>query len=173
MNNKGDFQSLLYIVIMIFVIGFIFIFVNRLNNQFSLTTEGIFNSTAEFQNSSAISAMEKIRTVDNSAWDYAFLAIYIGSIAALCVTAYSTRISAVFFWVYGLLSLGILAVGVMLSNAWQATAENVEMASTVARFPITNFILGSYAPLAVTVIIVIVMILLFGKTPDNNGGAYP
>lgn len=168
MNKKGDFQSLLYIVIMIFIVGFIFIFVNRLNNELSTTTERIFNNSADFQNSSAITSIQKIRQVDNAAWDYGFLAIYIGSIAALCITAYSTKISPVFFWVYGLMSLAILGVGVMLSNAWQATVENPEMVETVARYPITNFLLGSYAPLAVTVMIVIVMILLFGKTPDGG-----
>ena len=169
MNRKGDFQSLLYLVIMIFVIGFIFIFVNRLNNQFSVATESIFNSSDQFQNSSAIASLQKIRAVDNSIWDYAFLALYIGSIAALAVSAFSTRVSAVFYWVYGLLSLGILAVGVMLSNAWQAAVENPQMTETIARFPITNFLLGSYAPLAVTAMIVITMIILFGKTPDQGG----
>ncbi len=169
MNNKGDFESLLYVVILIFVIGFIFVFVNRLNHEFSITTEGIFNSSTEFQNSSAITSIQKIRTVDDSAWDYGFLAIYIGSIAALCVTAYSTKISPVFYWVYGLLSLGILAVGVMLSNSWQAMAETSMMSETITRYPITNFLLGSYAPLAVTAMIIITMILLFGKTPESRG----
>lgn len=169
MNKKGDFESMLYMVIMIFIIGFIFIFVNKLNNQMSVEMEGVLNSSSSLMNSSAIDVVKEIRSVENNAWDYGFLALYIGTLAALCVTAYSTRISPVFFWVYGLLSLGILAVGVMLSNTWQEAAASSQMAETITRFPITNFLLGSYAPLAVTVMIIIVMILLFGKTPEAKG----
>lgn len=169
MNKKGDFESLLYLVIMIFVLGFIFIFTNTLNSKLSIAEESIFNSSTDFQNSSAIPALQKIRTVDNYAWDYGFLALYIGSIAALAVSAYSTRISTIFYWVYGLLSLGVLAVGVMLSNTWQATVDNPQMTEAVSHFPITNFLLGTYAPIAVTAMIMVVMILLFGKTPEQGG----
>lgn len=171
-NKKGDFESMIYVVILIFIIGFIFIFVNRLNHQFSITTESIFNSSDQLKNSSAIPALQKIRNTEDNAWDYGFLAIYIGCILSLGVSAYSTRIHPIFYIIYGVLGLFVLVVGVMLSNAWQSAAENPEMTETITRFPITNFLLGSYAPLAITFMLVVFMVLLFGKTPDSEKEAF-
>lgn len=168
MNTKGDIPSLIYLVIVIFLIGFVFIFGNTLTHKLTTQMEASYNSTAATQNSSAITALQKIRTTDDYIWDWAFLAIYIGSIAALAVSAYSTRISPIFYWFYGIMGLGVLLLGVMLSNTWQTAVSNPVFADSIGRFPITNFLLGTYAPLAVTAMIVITMILLFAKTPEGG-----
>lgn len=167
MNKKGDIASLIYLVIVLFLIGFVFIFGNTLTHKLTTQMEATFNSSTAFNESSAIPALQKIRTTDDLIWDWAFLALYVGSIAGLAVSAFSTRISVIFYWFYGIMSLGVLLIGVMLSNAWQAAVATDVLSESVTRFPITNFLLGSYAPLAVTAMIMITMILLFGKTPDG------
>jgi hypothetical protein len=168
-NKRGDIPSLIYLVIIIGLIGFVFIFVNKLNHGLLTQEESILNSSIEFQNSSAITAIQSIRGVDDVAWDYAFLALYIGSICALGISAYSTRISPIFYWFYFIMSLGVLIIAVMMSNLWQAAVATDALSDSVSRFPITNFLLGSYYPIAVLVMIIITMILLFGKTPDGKG----
>lgn len=168
MNTKGDIPSLIYLVIVIFLIGFVFIFGNTLTHKLTTQMEATYNSTAATQNSSAIAALQKIRATDDVIWDWAFLAIYIGAIAALGVSAYSTRISPIFYWFYGLLSLGVLLIGVMLSNTWQAAVATGVLSESAVRFPITNFLLGTYAPIAVLAMIAITMILLFAKTPEGG-----
>ena len=168
-NKRGDIPSLIYLVITLFLIGFVFIFGNTLTHKLTTQMEVQLNTSTQFQNSTAISALQKIRTTDDYIWDYGFLAIYIGSIAALGISAYATRISAIFFWFYALMGIIVLMIGVMLANAWQTGVATSALSDSVARFPITNFLLGSYAPIAVTAIIVITMILLFAKTPDSGG----
>ena len=171
-NKKGDFASLLYVVILLFIIGMIFLFTNKLTHEISVKQEEIFNSSVEYQNSSAITALQTIRDTNDTAYDYGFLAIYIGCIASLGVTAFMTRIHPIFYIFYVLLGIFVLATGVLLSNAYQAVAETSTMADAAARFPIMNFMLGSYAPLVITVVIILFMVLLFGKTPDTTRGAY-
>lgn len=168
-SKRGDIPSLIYIVVILGVIAFVFIFTSKLSHQLNTQMEIALNSSPEFENSSAIPAIQTIRDVNDWAYDYAFLALYIGSLIALGLTAYSTRISPVFYWVYALMSLAVLAVGVLISNTWQAATETEMLSDTVARFPITDFLLGSYYPLAVTALILITMILLFGKTPETGG----
>ena len=168
-NKRGDIPSLIYLVITIFLIGFVFIFGNTLTHKLTTQMETQLNTSSEFVNSTAITTLQKIRTTDDYIWDYGFLAIYIGSVAALAISAYATRISAIFYWFYAIMSVIVLILGVMLSNAWQTGVATNVLSESVARFPITNFLLGSYAPIAVTAIIVITMVLLFAKTPDSGG----
>lgn len=168
-NKKGDIESLIYVVVILFAIGFILIFVNTLNHKISVATENIFTNSSSMQNSSAIESIQKIRSVDDMAWDYAFLAIYIAVILGLGMTAYATRINIAFFWIYIIMSLVVLMLGVSLSNAWQTAVQNEQLTETVARFPITNFLLGSYAPIAVTGLILVTALLLFAKPQDSAG----
>ena len=102
-------------------------------------------------------------------WDYAFLGIFMGCMIAIGVSAYAVRISPIFYWVYGLMSLFVLAMGVLLSNAWQELAAEPEFAVTLTRFTIMNTMLGSWFPTIVTAIIILFMIVLFGKSPGQEG----
>lgn len=169
-NRKGDIASLIYVVTILFAIGFILVFVNTLNHKLSVATENIFNQSETLQNSSAIPAIQKIRAVDDVAWDYAFLGIYVAIMLGLGMTSYATRINIAFFWVYIIMSLVVLMLGIMLSNAWQTAATNEQLSESVARFPITNFFLGSYAPTAITALILVTALLLFAKPPESIGG---
>ena len=56
--------------------------------------------------------------------------------------SFATRINIAFFWLMIIIDIPLLVVGVVLSNIWQEVAANPEMTTTVARFPITNALLG-------------------------------
>ena len=169
-NKRGDIASILFIVIFLVFIGFVFIMVNNLNHRLLTQMETTLENSEQFQNSTAIETTAEIRSKDDRVWDYAFLGIFMGCIIALGMTAYSTRVSPVFYWIYGILGLAVLLAGTLLSNLWQSMAETPEMVESIARFPITDFILGTYYPTIITAILILVMILLFGKTPDNLEG---
>ena len=68
-----------------------------------------------------------------------------------------------FYFIYGIVVLIGLFVGVALSNAWEVMVETPALAGTVARFPITDAILNNFYPIFITVVIIITMIMLFGK----------
>lgn len=167
MNKKAQFESKLLAIILIVIIGIIFLFFNRLNNElYGGLDEWLNDTAADGTNySEARDALTGITDVENSIWDYAFLAIFIGFIIQIILFSFATRINVAFFWVMILLDLPLLVLGVVLSNVWQELASNPEFATEIARFPITNMLLGTYFPIAVVIIIFISSIFLFGKRP--------
>lgn len=168
MNTKGDIPSILFAIIAIFIVGVLFFFVNHFDNQLFTEFEEYMNDSTTYNNSVAQEAVVDIRDAENSIYDYAFLIVFLGYFLALALTGYSTRISPLFFWIYGVITLVGLGLGVILSNTWQQMAGNAEFTTTLARFPITNAILGTYYPVVVTGMIAIVMALLFGKNPNEG-----
>lgn len=167
-NKRGDFESILFVVLFLFIIGVIFFFTTHFKDEIYSNFQEELN-TSEYNDTEAWNVLGEFRTSEISAWDYAFLAVFIGSMIALGLTAYAIRISPVFFWIYALMSLTILISGVIASNIWQDIASDPEFATTLTYFPITNSILGSYYPLIVVIIIITGMAVLFGKPPSQEG----
>lgn len=165
MDKRGDLTGLIFGVAMIFVFGIIVFLFSHINETLltGLNTELVEQGYTE----EPIDVSSSIINVERShIWDYSLLFIYIGLIIALIVTAFSIRVHPIFFWVYIIMSMVILVVGVILSNVWIEFAEHPEFAATIERFPITNFLLGSYAPIFVTAIMMISIVFIFGKTQD-------
>lgn len=165
-NKKAQFESKLLAIIMIFVIAVILIFFNRVNTQLYESFDNYFNKSDTYNNSLAQEANREILNVEYNIWDYVFLAIFIGIIIQIVLFSFATRISVAFFWLMVIVDLPLLMVGVMLSNIWQELASNPEFVSTIARFPITNTILGTYYPIGVAFFIFFISIILFGKRPE-------
>ena len=168
MNKKGDIVSILIAIVSIAIIGILIFFVSHTRDQLFTAFDDYFEESENYNNSEAQIALARINTVENAAWDYAFLGLAMGFFLALALTSFSTKISPIFYWIYGLISLIGLISGVILSNLWQELVANPEFATTITRFPITNALLGTYYPLFVTGLIVVSMILLFGKPPGAD-----
>lgn len=124
---------------------------------------------SDYNNTEAHLAVQDLQELEGSnMWDYAFLAIFIGVIIQMLLFSFATRINVAFFWIYAVVGVVVLIVGVMLSNVWQEIAANPEFATTITRFPITNMLLGSYYPVAVVGMLFLGMIALFGKPPGSS-----
>jgi len=171
MNKRGDIASIIYIVIFIFIAGLTMFLLNHLNQaMYGEIISHINNTESATSNyTNAANVLGKIKTKDMYMWDYAFLGLFIGSLIAIGISAYSTRISPIFFWIYGILSLIVLALGTILSTLWQNFAADPEFAVTLTHYSIMNAILGTYYPLIVTAVVVLSMIILFGKPPGQEG----
>ena len=168
MNKKGDIQSFLFVIVTLFGIGILIFFMSHILGTMYGEIDNIFQAN-EFNDTEAHQTIQEINSVEQGGvWDYAFLGIFIMYIMVLGFTAFSTRISPIFFWFYTILVMVGLFVATIVSNTWQAMASESTFAVTIARFPITNAILGTYYPTAVTVIAAIFMILLFGKPIGEN-----
>ncbi len=164
-NKKGQFESVLLAVITIFIIGIIVFFFSHMSKQIYDSLDD-YLETSEYNDTEAHRTLEKIQAVEGSnIWDWAFLAIFIGLIIQIVMFSFATRINIAFYWIMVVLDIPILIVGVVLSNVWQTLAANAEFATTILRFPITNLLLGTYYPIAVTVLIFFASIILFGKKP--------
>ena len=167
MNKKGDFASIVFAVVTIFVIGVVFLLTSQLKGEIYSSLQSNLNES--FEDTEALTALAEIKETEQVIWDYAFMGIFLGMFMVLGLTAYSVRISPVFYWIYGLMCLTVLATGVIVSNIWQKLAAAPEFAVTITQFPMTNAVLGSYYPLITTVMIMLAMIFLFGKPPGEEG----
>jgi len=165
LDKRGQFEDGLVVVISIFIIGVILLFFNRVNDQLYTSLDDYLEGNPDYNGSEAHTSNQDIHNVDNSVWDGAFLAIFIGFLIQIVIFSFATRINMAFFWILVIVDLPILIVGVMLSNVWQEFAADPEFATTILRFPMTNKILGSYYPMITAIIITIILIILFGKRP--------
>ena len=167
-NKRGDIASIIYIVMFLVIIGIIIFLVVDVNGKLFTGLEQELNNSAYNNTEAHIRAAEFRDMNMGRTWDYAFLGIFIGSIIAIALSAYAVRISPIFYWIYGVLALVVLTLGTILSNIWQALAVEEEFATTITNFPIMNSLLGTYYPMIVTAIVVIAMVVLFGKSPGGE-----
>lgn len=161
-NNKGQVQTFIFVIASIFAVAVILFFFNHLFDTIYTEFDNYLGDS-EYNDSEAHQALQTYQIATNSAWDYAFLGITIGYLLLLIITAFSTRISVVFYWIYILFSLVGFLVGILLSNTWQAISSEPVFAETLARFPITDLLLGTYFPTFMILILSIFLIVLFGK----------
>ena len=122
-NKKGaDIPSVIFIILMLFGVAFMFVAMTDISNKIFVAFGSTLNNSADFQDSVAVETLSTIEASNLRVWDYAFLAIALSSLLVLGVTAFSTSISPVFYWVYGILAMLLLALSAMISNMWQSLA---------------------------------------------------
>ena len=142
---------------------------NHLNEKV-YTSLDEYMEDSPYNQTEAHQATEDFQEIERShIWDYVFLAIFIGLMIQMLIFSFATKTNIAFFWIFILLGIVILIVGVVLSNIWQETASQSEFAETILRFPITNAILGTYYPTVIVAILFLGMIILFGKFPGQEG----
>jgi len=169
MNNKAQIQGVILAIVTLFCIGIIILFMNHMNKQVYDKFDEFMEEDAEYNNTEAHLVVQELQDVEGSRiWDYAFLAIFIGMMIQMIVLAFASRTNVLFFWIYVLLGIIILIVGVVLSNIWQEIASEPEFATTILRFPITNAILGTYYPTIICGFMFFGLIFIFGKFPGTT-----
>lgn len=162
LNKRGDIESLFFVVIFLVIVGVLIFLFSHLNSEMFTEIESQINTTHP-GTEAQIQATEFKNTNQSNVWDYAFLGIFMGGLIAIGLSAYAVRVSPAFFWIYVILGMFVLVAGVMLSNFWQGLAGDSTFSTTLTYFPITNTLLGSYFPLVVTAIIIVMMGILFAK----------
>jgi len=169
-NKRGDIPSMIYFIVTIFAAGVILLVFSLLFSNIYGGLDDYFENS-KYNDTTAHQTLEQVQGYENSSmWDYVFLAITIGYVIMLIILGFSTQINAVFYFIYGIVAMVGLFIGVALSNAWEAIAETDALSATILRFPITDAILNNFFPLFITVVIITTMILLFGKHYSGNEG---
>jgi hypothetical protein len=167
-NKRGQIQSFIFVIASIFAVAVVLFFLNHLFDSVYSELDVYFEDS-KYNNTEAHIALEDYQTSTNELWDYVFLGLTMGYILLLMLTAFSTRIHPAFYLIYIVISLIGFVVGIMLSNTWISLAEDPVFSQTLDRFPITNLLLGSYYPTFMIVILVLFLIILFGKPPGELG----
>ncbi|KKN06157.1 hypothetical protein LCGC14_1080150 [marine sediment metagenome] len=169
MNKKGQIETFIIIIVTLFIVAILLFFLNHLNEKIYTSLDDYFEDS-EFNQSEAHQTLEKFQALERTnMWDWVFLAVFIGLMIQMIVFSFASKTNIAFFWIFILVGIIILILGVMLSNIWQGIAENPEFATTILRFPITNTLLGTNFPIVIVAFLFIGMIVLFGKFPGQGG----
>ena len=164
MNNKGQLQSTVLAVFLVFAIGIVVFFFGDV--FFRLFTELNVAVTTNPAINSTLTAETTETAVDlyATAWDYVTVAVMIGILISLITTAFLTRISPAFYWIYILFGIIIVIAGSMFSVLWQTITEQSIYADAVTRYPMTDAILGNnFILIAVSLFVILAIIFIFGK----------
>lgn len=171
MNKKGsDIPSIIYAIIVIFVIGVIFLVFSNLASNIYTNLQDTLSKNPRVNYTIANETITTVQHYEQSMWDYAFLFIIIGYLIVMMILSFSTQANPYFYVIFIIMAGVGLFVGVALSNAWEAIVTTDALSSTAARFPITDSILNNFFPLFVVMIFVLSMIMLFGKRYFGSGG---
>lgn len=160
-EKKGDIESLIYVIIALFVGGVMIFFFSHFNNELYTSIEAEINET--YNHTEGFATLKELETSNSNIWDYAFILLFVGHVMALGFTAWFVRVSPIFYWIYFLMAIFVLIAGVTVSNTWQDIVADQEFTTTLARFPMTNYILGEHFMIIETAIIAFTLIILFAK----------
>lgn len=168
MNKKGQVESIILVVITIVVIGIILFFFNHVNKQLYDSFDDYFEGNENFNDTEAHTTLENIQGVEGSnIWDWAFLAAFIGLNIQIIIFSFASRQNIAFFWLFIIIGIVVLLLGVILSNIWQDLASNPEFVTTLTRFPITNALIGTYYPTVITGVFYFTLFILFARLPER------
>lgn len=171
MNKKGsDIPSIIYAIGVIFAIGIMLVVMSFLALQIYQQLNTTLNDNPRINATQANITLTEIQDFEQSMWDYFFLAIVMAYVISMVILAFTTPTNPWLFAIFVVFgSLGLF-IGVVLSNAWELFAQQNILSSTIDRFPITDLLLNNFYPLFITMILVLVMIMLFGKRFIGGSG---
>lgn len=174
MNKKGsDFPSIIFAIAIIFAVGVMLVVMSYLALQIYENLNDTLESQPDLAGGEANDTLVKVIGFERSMWDYFFVAIVAAYVLSMIFLAFVTPSNPWVFAIFTILGSIGLFVGVALSNAWEKFAEADVLSETIARFPITDMILNNFYPLLVTLVLVLVMVMLFGKRfigGESSGG---
>lgn len=132
-------RDIALITIVLFILGLIIVFVVKVNHEVNgrLLEQPSINSTSE-----AVDIVEK-QDVNTDLMDYVFLCVFIGFFFGVLVVGWIVSGHPGFSVFYFLLLIIFVFVALMFQFAWTDFTANVALVSTLARLPITNFILSN------------------------------
>lgn len=164
MNKKGtDIPSILFAIATIFIIGILFFVFSHLASEIYSSLQTTINNNPNINATYANETLTTIQNFEQSMWDYAFLFIVIGYLIVMMILAFSTQANASFYFIFVIVGLFGLFLGVVLSNAWESFTSASVFSETIARFPITDAILDNFFTLYVLAMVFLTLIMLFGK----------
>jgi len=162
-NKKGDIPSVLFVIVIIVFVGILLFILSDLTSGIFSKINNVFNLNSDLNNSIADLSLEKAQTYNNSMWDYFFLFIALGYAIFLMFLAFSVLTDIRFVFLYIIFVLFGLFIGAGLSNMWQKMVENPAFSTTLTKFPITDALLGNFYVIFIASIVLLSIILLFGK----------
>ena len=165
MNKRGDFTTIIILVAIMLGLAIGSIIFSKV---FVDITEEL-KAVPEFSNKS-VETIETAQTQAPKLLDFfvffVLIAFFIGLIIASIYIDINPAVMIVFIVA---LVIAVLLAG-QISNVFDEFATHPELTSTVSEFPMTSMILGSYFPIIILVVGMVVIVILYGKSRRQGLG---
>jgi len=162
-NKKGQVEEVPFVLVMIFIIGFLFFFGLYIMNKIS----GSIAPALEAQAPGAGNIINSVNSFANNAFNGFFLFVIVGLILALLITAFLSFIHPVFLLIFAILLVPTIIVSTTLSNAYEKISGLSEFSSVINNLRILNYIM-LHLPYFIAIIGILFLIILFAKTRQNS-----
>lgn len=166
-SKRGQFQSLMLGVLLLVGFGFVaFTFGDLIFRLFdgmdTALTNTNLNGTVQHQ------AVEEFAEFNRTAWDQITIVIMVAILLSLIFTAYLTRVSPAFYWIYIIFSIFIVMLGSMFSSFWDTMTAQDIYSTTINNYPMTDAIFGNnFVFIILSLFIILLIIFIFGKGGEN------
>jgi len=170
MNKKGDIQSIIIAIVIVFIGVIIVIIFSK--GLLEMVDE--LQSEPEFANNT--NAMTALNVVEDNTiywFDFAIFFILISLILGLIISSLfidtHPALAIIFFIV---LIIAVFLAG-QFSNIYAEITQDSEIAATAEQFTKTNLIMGEHFPVIIFVVGIIVILILYGKSKRGGLGSQP
>lgn len=165
-NKRGDLVSIVVMIIVVFTLALGAVAFWKVFTEF----------TSEFKTNPRISKHNKtvdvIETVEDKGQNLLDLLVFM-TLVGLMV---GVIVSAVYLPSHPVVT-GVFIVGMLIAiflsgifvNVYDEFTEEPEMTATAAGFTFTNLILGEHLPIILTFLLIVVTIILYGKSRNSGG----
>jgi hypothetical protein len=161
MNKKGDISQLpvvLIILIIAAIVGFLCLtMASRVNTYF-------LGSGLMPENSTAQHATQVINENAPYTTDYMIFFLFLGSNLALIIGAVRTKFSPTIIFFFILLLIITIFIAAGFVNIYQGLTDVAGFTDIHNKLTLTNFIFSKYLPLIMTVVGILIMIVMWGKS---------
>lgn len=170
MNKRGDIQSIIIMIALVFVMAIIVIIFAK--GFLEMVDE--LQSEPEFSNNT--NAMMALQTVEDNTINWLDFLIFFTLVSLLLGLIISSlfidthpALAIIFFIV---LIIAVFLAG-QFTNIYAEITGDPEITSTAEQFTKTNLILGSHFPVIVLITGIIVILILYGKSRRGGIGTQP
>jgi|SRR3972149_11340416 len=165
MNKRGDLQSIIIMIVILFALGLGAILFSRV--FLAVTTE--LKDVPEFSNQT-ISTIESVEGKTIPFLDYLFFFSFIAlSLGIIISSIYINTHPAIMIIFIIALIIAIVLAGIF-ANAFVEVGETSELSSTYDQFTLTKMLI-THLPLAIFIVGLLITIILYGK--GKAGGSSP
>jgi len=170
MNKKGDIQSIIVAIVMVFIGAILVIIFSK--GFLEIVDE--LQVEAQFSNNT--NAMEGLAVVEDNTihWlDFAVFFVLVSLILGLIISSLFIDVHPAIAIIFFIVLIVAVFLAGQFANIYAEITQDSELIDTSSHFTMTNLILGNKFPLIVLVTGIIVILILYGKSKRGGVGSQP
>jgi len=158
MNKRGDLSTIIIAIVFIFALGVAFMIFSKV--FLDVTGE---MKMMDLPNSS-IDTIEHVEQRTIPLLDYAVLFLFFSIVLGMIIASIYLDVHPALMVLFIIIFIIAVFLAGQFSGIFTEISSDTELSSTASQFTFTNALLGSYFPVIVLAVGIIIIIILYGKS---------